>query len=462
MRFWKKREEHAARKGILRAALQGTSHEELAQEALRELVVSSGADRIGVWIEAATPEGAGNESSFRGVVWDRESETTPREWRTLSPQVVLPAARLLSGLTVDANVAGDGSQPLVGPVTGLRNALWVPVQHAGKLRGILLAGTHVPNRELPKQQLQSVAMELTAALAIETERKLASSRHVDIALCNRILTSLQEKSEPEDLLRDIVESCVALAGHPENPGASFAFLARAASTEESRENARGEFSLMTVAAEEAAQRFARLGAVRELVSRALKTSRTVGNEVSPPSTGEGSLRVIAVPLTARGKVNTVLVAGFPVGLASLGSLERMELRASLAASVLSVLQERADGERQRQREQAILESSSNPIVLLGPEGEVAESNRGARTLLMPLPSALGEESYAGDARLPPRKRFLEYFRVKDRERVTAWQMRHGGEAESRGEIPEVELECGTRVRLRLRAAGAELQAVEIG
>ena len=461
MRLWKKREERSARKGILRVALQGASHEELAQEALDELVVSSGADRIGVWIEAQAAEGTAQESAFQGVTWDRENETQPREWRTLSPQAVLPVARLLSGLTVDANTGGDESQPLVGPVAGLQNAFWVPVQHAGKLRGILLAGTHAANRDLPKEQVQSVAMELAAALAIETERRLAGLRHADIALCNRILTSLQEKSEPEDLLRDIVESCVVQAGHPENPGASFAFIGRAVSAEESRENEHPELSVTFAAAEEIVRRFAQLGTVRDLAKRALQTNRTVGNEVSPVSSGEANLRVIAVPLRVRGEERTVLVAGFNAALASLGSLERMELRGRLAASVLSVLQGREESERQRQRERAILESSSNPIVLLGPEGHVAESNRGARTLLMSLPPALGEDPDSRDAALPPRKRFPEYFRAKDRERVGAWQMSQRSEARNHDETPEVELECGARVRLRAQAAVAESQAIAL-
>ncbi len=460
MRFWKKRDDHAVRKGILQVALQGAVHEELAQEALSELVLSTGADRIGVWIEAPTQDGMTQEGAFQGVAWDRESEATPKEWRTLTPQAILPLPRLLSGLTVDANLAEDGSQPLVGPLAGLQNAVWVPVQHAGKLRGILLAGTFAANRTLRKQQLQSVATELTAALALETEHRLAGTRHADIALCNRILTSLQEKSEPEDLLRYVVESCVVQAGHAENPGASFAFIGRAMNSERGQKEEQLKLTVMVAAGDEMAQRFVRLGAVQELASRALKMNRTVGNEISPPSSGEASLRVIAAPLTTGDKEQTVLIAGFRAGQASLSSLERMELRGKLAASVLFALREREESTQQRERERAILDSSSGPIVLVGPQGEVAESNRGARMLLMSLSPALGEPGL-DDAALPPRKQFPEYFRVKDREKVAAWQMSQKAEPKNGGESLEVELASGVRVRLRSDAAGGELQVIAL-
>jgi len=141
MRFWKKRSGPAERKGLAQATLRGATHEELVQEALSELAATSGADRIGVWLEDSETEFAAQESVFHGSVWDRESKDTPPEWRTLSPQTILPLSQLLTGPLLETNFTESKSQPLVGPVAGLSTAAWAPVKHAGKLRGILLAGT---------------------------------------------------------------------------------------------------------------------------------------------------------------------------------------------------------------------------------------------------------------------------------------------------------------------------------
>ena len=78
------------------ATLQGASREELIEEAMAELVTGNAADRIGVWLDRNRHQGSVADPSFHGLVWDRENETTPREWRVLAPQAVLPSARLIA------------------------------------------------------------------------------------------------------------------------------------------------------------------------------------------------------------------------------------------------------------------------------------------------------------------------------------------------------------------------------
>src|SRR5262249_49024311 len=155
------------------------------------------ADRFGVWLEPYLSGEAGQEGLFRGVVWDGENETTPREWKTLAPQSVLPLGQLLAGNEIEERLSEPAARPLVGPLAGLSSALWVPVQHAGKLRGILLAGANTQPHELPREYMRGVAAELAMVLAFETERRLARERHADIALCGRILAKLNDSMAPE-------------------------------------------------------------------------------------------------------------------------------------------------------------------------------------------------------------------------------------------------------------------------
>ena len=339
MRFWKKRIGPVERKGLAQATLRRASHEELVQEALSELAAESGADRIGVWLEGPWTEFAAQQSAFHGSVWDRESESTPPEWRALSPQTILPLSQLLSGLMVKTNFKESESLPLVGPLAGLRAAVWAPVQHAGKLRGILLAGTFVDHHPIRKEQLQRVATELALALAFETEHRIASERHADITLSGRILTGPYEPSRPDSLLREIVESCVDRPGHPDSPRASFALIARVNDSGENQGDTNQAMKVLCLAEEKTAQQYD-WESVRILATRALENRRTVGNELSPALHGEKRQRIIAVPISKEGNDRTVLVAGFRPGSATLGSLERIEFRGRLAGTMLSAMEMR--------------------------------------------------------------------------------------------------------------------------
>jgi signal transduction histidine kinase len=459
MRFWKKRNEPAGGKGLQQSALQGASHEELIEEAVAALVRSGDADRFGVWLEAPLLDNASRESLFRGMVWDGENDSTPREWRTLAPQSILPLARLLSGTPIEITSIEEASDPLVGPLVGLRAALWVPVQHAGKLRGILMAGTNAPQRVLPKERMQSVAVELALALALETERRVASERHTDIVLCKRILTGLQEQSQPEALLQEILESCLAQAGRPHNPGALFAVVAQGGELSEDPEGLRPTLEIVNEAGASSVRQILRLEPVNALWRQAVQSGRTMGNEVRMPSSGAEALRVIAVPLSGHIEGGT-LFAGFRPAHASLASLERLEFRGTLAAAVLSAKWRREASVRKAKREKAILEANLNPVVLIGPQGAISESNRAARALLLSLPPALGEELALADSPLPAGKLFHEFFRVRDREKIVSWQRRQKINAAT-GESPEVELDCGARVKLRSHEAGEPFESITL-
>src|SRR5215470_12941440 len=180
MRFWGKRNRIAEGKGVAVAALGGVRHQELIEAALNELVTTCGADRVGVWLEDDGKDGTTNfkEPVFHGLVWDRETEA-PKEWRTLAPHSVLPASQFLSGASFQLNFKQNDSGLLVGPIAGLRSAIWAPVQHAGRIRGVLLAGTFLSHGEMAKLRLEAMAAGLAVALNLETEKKLAGERYAD-------------------------------------------------------------------------------------------------------------------------------------------------------------------------------------------------------------------------------------------------------------------------------------------
>jgi ribosomal protein L21E len=69
-------------RGVARAALARIARRDLMQEAVRFLLATTNADRVGVWMESAETERVLGRRfvGFCGVVADRDGEATPSEW----------------------------------------------------------------------------------------------------------------------------------------------------------------------------------------------------------------------------------------------------------------------------------------------------------------------------------------------------------------------------------------------
>jgi hypothetical protein len=72
---------------VARAALEGRVRQDLLKEVIRTLLASGWADRVGVWVEIndSGVADSGQRGSFRGIVADKDGETTPAKWSRLSP-----------------------------------------------------------------------------------------------------------------------------------------------------------------------------------------------------------------------------------------------------------------------------------------------------------------------------------------------------------------------------------------
>jgi len=461
MRIWKKNNELVARRGLRRATLLGRGHDELVEEALAELADGKPADRLGVWLDGTGQQSNAPDSSFQGLVWDRENNDTPREWRTLAPQAVLPSASLIAGAEIEIQLNKNSVAPMVGVLVGLQKVVWVPIEHAGKLRGILMAGVTAPQRTLPKEQMQSVALELSIALAFEMERRLANERREDILLCNKVLTGLEEGASSANLLQEITESCLRKASPGDSAGAVYAAIA----TERiDSDSAKRNFTMVCAAGESGPRHSMAEEAVNELSRRALETRQTIGVDLEWSLTGgQTLLRVVAVPLNQKESgPAAVMLAGFHANSASLLALERIELRGKLAASVLLVERKRLAGMSDDRQAKSLLEASTDAIVVLNAGGEPSTSNRAARTLLLTPPELERPSSAEKNGSLPKGKHFTEYFRARDRGKVAAWQRKQIGLSQTEhDESLEAELECGACVRMHSREAGEAHTAVTL-
>src|SRR5258706_2625297 len=142
MWFWKKAHGEARKPPTVpRSVVEGKPRHDLLREAVRTLLASGRADRVGVWIESVEGDSGdlSEAASFRGIVADKDGDATPAEWSRLSPEAPLPVELSIGLQTVEHEPAGRSRGALICAVVEKQSALWVPVQMHGHLRGGVFA-----------------------------------------------------------------------------------------------------------------------------------------------------------------------------------------------------------------------------------------------------------------------------------------------------------------------------------
>jgi signal transduction histidine kinase/FixJ family two-component response regulator len=450
MRLWGKRAEEESRgPGIARAALAGASREELLQQALNSLTQDQQADRVGIWLEPEASAESAKELSgaFQGQVWDRAHSDTLREWRNLSVEPPLPEELWLTGKAVEQEFAASSAEPLIGQLVGLRRVLWIPVASRNLVKGLILLGSKGRPLASSRGCVESVAAELALALELQDQLRFNRSRNADLALVRRLLEPSTGVPSSESLLSSLVAGCVQQAADRDGPGAVFAMIGVLQDTDENS-SPPGHVDFRWRNGEDAWTRAMENEPLSRVWRRALEARQVIGSE--PPVTWPQAAvaRIAAFPLEAQGQLLGVLVVGLSAGSTSLATLDRLELRARVAAVALQS-RKREENESQRARsQQELLDLIDDPVLLLDDAGKITASTRGARNLSQRAGQTPG--SHSADI-LP--SHLSDLFCGRDRIRLQKWLQQsldlsasgHGAEEET----PQAELQSGVSVRLRL-------------
>jgi signal transduction histidine kinase/CheY-like chemotaxis protein len=417
----------------------------------------SDADRLGVWIEPrpGPEEKVAFPPSFVGMVWERGREVTPSEWAKLSPEFVLPQ-ELFIGKSVEQDLDGSTPELLLGPLMEMRRAIWVAVAGCGHLRGILLAGTRTKHGSLPRALLESVAAELWLALELDEKQRVTRERQADLAMAREMMAAPNKNLQGESSLALLVNNCTETSGQGSGLGAAFAAIGRRAFLHDKEADAT-EIAFPWKGGDPTWTRAVENEPLRGLWKSALEARRLVGRGMlSSWPRGEVG-RVLALPLENEGEILGVLVAGLRPGAASLATLERLELRALLAAAALA-REKRCSEDARREAWQRSLFDSAQEAILLNARGEIAALSRGARDLLKEPGDAGTDISEKTGNPFPSEAEilgasFAKLFQTREREGIEGWARRilagaSGGSAPAE-ESPEYELRNRVRVRLRL-------------
>ena len=474
----KKQEEQHSRRGTARAGLAGAPREELMREALHSLSHGGRADRIGVWLEQDSLSDTDSlaPACLRGMLWDAEDEDPADEWQKLSLEPPLPQELLSSGKSVYQELGYSQGQPsnrpMIGPLVGLRHALWTPIEGLGRLRGVILTGTRKKHTAMPRELAESVAAELALALEWQQEQRFARERQADLRLSKQILAALSGGVSPDTILSQLAASCTeSPTDDPSAVGASFAAIGhQPAPTPNAAGPAEMDFawasgdSRWTSAVE------------REPLARLWRSAFEAGKVLGedPPATWskEGVARLVAIPLRSAEKAIGVFVAGISQKTSPLATLERLEFRATLAVSALERRRLRAEQIERSARRQALLECSPEATVLLDAQGHIAGLNRSAKVLLEEKRGERIPGTPEGRPAPPPTQnpvwsvggRLANLFCAREQPHMEEWASRalagERGKAIEDEEVCEGELVNGVRVRLHAPLfAGDDLAAV---
>ena len=421
--------------------MAGASREELLREALRILAQGARTERVGIWLEPGAAVLAANPLGgiFHGVVWDRTAaEGCPPEWKVLSLEPPLPEQLLVDGRPFEQDLAGSARHALIGPLVGLRRALWVPVAGNGRVRGLILLGSISDAPSPLLERAKSVASELALAMEAEEQSRSVRIRNADLALVPRILESRPDASSLDRLLNGLVTDSVNDSGNADGPGASFAAIGvfpdgNFSTTPDFRWRSGDEVWIRAMQTEPLAK----------LWRDALETRQVAGGD--PPVTWPQAsvARVVALPLEGEGRLLGVLVVGLPASATSIATLGRLELRARLAALALLRSQRKEEEDGRANTEQSLLDLVAEPLFLLDPSGRITAPSRGARELFC----------RGGQAAVLPSGHLSDLFCGRDRERVRKWLQQAldpSVSAQAREkDAPQAELQNGVKVTLQL-------------
>jgi len=455
MRVWGKIPEKAARaQGVAQATLAGASREELLRVALTSLVQEGNGDRMGVWLEADSNPGRLQETvaGFHGLVWDRENGEMPMEWAHLSVEAPLPEEELRRGKSVEQDLHAIPERPIIGPLVELRRVLWTPIERNGNLKGVILAGSRNNHLAIPREAVETIAAELALSLGLLEEQETARMRTADVKISRYALKTIGGGGSAESTLTHLVDSCTGMLESESGFAAEFAMIGTVGQHADFGDRPQATFQWKSgdAAWTSAAAREPLAGIWRS----ALQTRRVAGNKPQPSGQFGRIARVVAFPLEFEAHLLGILVVGLSQSAISLATLERLELRAELAAAALWWKKRGDQKARQTEWEQALLDSSGDAAFLLDEAGGIVTSSHAALELL-------GQASKIQEIHTPGaavREQFVDLFRAKEHAHVETLLR---GSLSARPEVQRgrenwlpVELRNGVRVELRTTALTA--------
>ncbi|HME12055.1 MAG TPA: PAS domain-containing protein, partial [Candidatus Acidoferrum sp.] len=446
----------AAPRGVARATLEGASRLEILREALHELRAAGDAERLGIWMTEASeaseafspvesqPPGAipareaatkAHASAWRGVAWDAESQSAPREWQQLSAEAPIPQEALLGVRAVAQEFEAHNSSILISILVGMRRALWTPIASRSRVLGVILCASREKGQALPQGAAARLAADLALQLAWQEERAIARARYADLSLARRMHDELNAQCGPDAVLARLADSIVANAtsldaglgaafvtigvlSHSPNVVAPVSTASSAIAGCQAATPGKASVEFLWKSGDPDWIRIAEGTALTETWQEALNTRRTTGMSPQRSWIPTAIARIVAVPILEDGELCGVLLAGLPRREASLAGLERLEYRAMLAGLAIARQQRQRSEAAAARRLRSQVAASREMLFVLDQDRKVADLSAAAGEILRGVAIAPHEQpnSFSAVIGTP----FFHLFRPADRAGLDAW------------------------------------------
>jgi signal transduction histidine kinase/ActR/RegA family two-component response regulator len=438
MRKWKTANAAEERAGVLvRAAVRGDSLGQLLDLAVQTLLVTAAADRAGLWLA-----GERRGEPGRGRVVEATPGPIPEQWKHLDISTPFLRAALESPEPLRVEFGPNETMPHVGPLVGMRGAIWIPLRASNHTLGLAMAGyTHAHTAlHLDLAPLRARADEVALAVAHYRDTRRRELAAEELRSLVRLTRAILCGVSVDSILPQIAR---VARNHTQ---AEFVALGRSGGSPMLAEAWDGPQEWRTLIQQEPF-----LYMWRKVLEEGCEVE--VGGEALPGSSGPASDqavpaldRAIALPIEVRNQTCGVLMAGLLPSEDSVEDMARLESYALLAASALDREATRSERTKWANSLRQIVEESNECLVFVDEQGRVREASRAARTFLR-LDSGRTDEV-----------RLENLFAPAARDAVAEWldgvirQDSRRGPGADRPVVPlEAALSAGAVVRLHLRS-----------
>jgi len=412
---------------VARATVRGESMGAILELGARSLLEAGAADRAAVWLQSAH-----HPEIYQGAIVEAGSGIVPEEWKQLdvSPPFF---GKLLDSQQPLTHLRDSSVMSLIGPLVEMRSAVWLPLRVERSSLGLAMVAMAKVRPAPESELLRTVADEIALAVAQRQDREQFRLRREELAATGRLQQAILAGTHANLLLTQIAAQAIRYAR------AAFVALGQASPTPQDSPR----FEILAGPREWAG--LIHQEPMVEVWRTAIEQRRSVEvslNElgISRPASdwfeSERVTRLVAVPLEVRGQQLGVLLTGLAPSARPAAELERVESYATLATAALWGEDREKRLSEVESSYRAVLETSSEWILVLDPKGTIREASCSARQSLGLEPARLG------------RVQLEDLFSPSAREAIVAWRTATWS-GQARAPL-EAQLSSENLVRLRFR------------
>jgi PAS domain S-box-containing protein len=420
------------------AAARGEPISQLLQLGASTLLMAARADRAGIWLS-----GGGWGESGTGCVVEAEPGPIPEQWKRLDVSTPFLRAALENPDPLHQKFVAGQAFPGMGPLIGMRSAVWIPLRERERTLGLAMAGYARPPAQMDLDALRACADEI--AFAIQHSRHV---RRNELAVEERRAQSQLSRAILSGVSADFVLPQIARAARRYLP-AEFIVLGRGSTPQLAGAGWDGAAGWLGILQRESVVQL--WGKVFEQGRESEISADMIAALAAPLGIPADLDRIVAIPIEGGGGARGVLLAGLSRSSDWDGDFARLEAYGLLGALALQRDSARVERLASNENLRKIIENSTECLFVVDEAGKILEASRPAAQFLFAPGSRREETSLEGLCRPDARDAVKEW-----RRRLFAMPPWIPQETEVPPPALEAELARGGSIRMQARDEITEL------